>query len=369
MTVVRSNTTSGVKAMMVSRGHGRGHAMPDISIAEAVLEVDPATEWTFVSYAAGAQAYRTHGYSVIDMGVSENPASWDMVIRFMKMLLRNPPDLVVAHEETGVIAVAAALEIPCLFITDFFVDPGHPFMQALRYTTEVIFSAQAGLFTEPPYLHHKIRYVGRAVRRMKHSREERNILRREIGIPSDALVIVCQPGSWSEAQVPLIDLLPNAFELITHGPKRLIWVAGREYEFVKRMLGHADGVTILKEEPRLDRLLAASDVLITKANRMTVYEAAALGLPSISISCLVNWPDDVAVASVESNVALQRAAVTPEVLCKTIMESAVSTVAPAADISRGVTGAATRIVEYIQMLRSSRRKGRSVMRSVYGNHG
>ena len=152
--------------------------------------------------------------------------------------------------------------------------------------------------------------------------------------------------------MPLADLLSSAWNLVASSPKRLIWLGGRDYEALTERFRKEDSVIVLKEDWKIDRLMAASDVLITKANRMTVYEAAAMGLPSISISNFVNWPDDVAVANVDSNTPISRDSVTAEVLAELIVRKARSKTRPAVECAGGIMGTATRIVYHINRVRN-----------------
>ena len=346
--------TQPVEIMLVSQGHGRGHAVPDMAIATALKSAEPDVNIQFVSYAAGAEAYRACGYHVLDLHKPDTPPFLDMVIAFTKLFAQAKPQLIVAHEEIPALPVAKAFEIPCIFITDFFADPSNLAMWALRYADEVIFTAQRGLFTEPPYLKGKVYYVGRAVRRFDYTPADIERARCELGIPQDAIVVLCQPGAWVESQIPLTDLLDAAWKLVVRSPKRLIWLAGRDYQALATRFQKEPEITVLKEDWKIDRLMAASDVLITKANRVTVYEAAAMGLPSISISNLMNWPDDVAVAGVDSNTAISGDSVTPERLSELILEKAGSKPPVAAtELSGGVAGAAARIAHHLVSLQQS----------------
>jgi UDP-N-acetylglucosamine:LPS N-acetylglucosamine transferase len=338
--------------MIVSRGHGKGHAMPDMAIAKRLLALDPHLRFRFVSYASGAEAYRACGYEVLDMQLPDNPPLWDMVIAMTRLIAKTTPALVVSHKEIAVVPAAKICDIPCLFITDFFMDPGNPLMLALQQAKEVIFTAQAGIFTEPPYLRTKVYYVGRAVREFTYSPADRDRARRELALPSDATVVLCQPGAWSESQVPVADLLAATWDLLPCVPKRLIWLAGRDYQLLTTRFLDQPDILMLKEDWNLDRLMVASDVLITKANRMTVYEAAAIGLPSISISNLLNWPDDVAVSCVPSNSPLSRDSTTAEVLSRIIAQKLTEKHPAASDLSAGVAGAAARIARNIESLRA-----------------
>lgn len=341
------------EVMIVSRGHGYGHALPDMAIAAKLTDLVQNLRLQFVSYAAGAHAYRACGYEVLDLNLPDTPPFLDMVIAFTRLLAQGAPKLVIAHEEIPVLPAAKLLDIPCLFIVHFFTDPSSLFMQALQYAAEVVFTAEPGLFTEPPYLRSKICYVGRAVRPFHFTLADRDRARRELRIPLDETVVLCQPGAWIESRVPLVDLLGAAWNLVPRCPKRLIWIAGRDRELLAARFLRQTDVMILKEDWQIDRLMAASDLLITKGNRQTTYEAASLGLPSISISNLTNWTDDVAIANVESNTAVRSDSVTAQGLSELIAEKAGIKSVPAADISTGVAGAAKRIAYYVGMLRHS----------------
>ncbi len=336
--------------MIVSRGRGRGHAVPDMAIAATLTILLPNLHLQFVSYASGADAYRACGYEVLDLHQPDNPPFLDMVIAFTRLLARVKPDLVVVHEEIPALPAAKAFEIPCIFVTDFFLDPSSLPMRALECANEIVFTAQSGLFTEPPYLKGKVHYVGRAVRQMEYAIADRDRARRELGIPRDAMVVLCQPGGWVESVVPLATLLSSAWNLLPYSSKRLIWLAGRDCGTLSAQFHQADDILIWKEDLKIDRLMAASNVLITKANRLTVYEAAAMGLPSISVSKFVNWPDDVAVANVESNTPVYGDSLTPEALSNLIVEKACSKPRPATDHSGGIANAAARIADRIREL-------------------
>ncbi len=190
--------------------------------------------------------------------------------------------------------------------------------------------------------------MGRAVRPFEYSLGDRARARAEVGIPRDATVALLQPGAYVESRVPVAELLMAAWKILPRSPKRLIWLAGQDFADLKSRYGKAEDLILLREDWRIDRLMAASNVLITKANRTTVYEAAAMGLPSISVSMMVNWPDDVAVANVMSNQALSVHSLTPERLAEAIQEATASTPTAAVDVSQGVVGAAKRIAHHVE---------------------
>ena len=78
------------------------------------------------------------------------------------------------------------------------------------------------------------------------------------------MVVLCQPGAWSERQVPIADIVLEAWRQLPGAPKQVIWIAGRDYDALRtRMSRHTD-VLVLREDWTIERLMVASDVLITK---------------------------------------------------------------------------------------------------------
>jgi hypothetical protein len=339
-----------VDILMISRGRGRGHAIPDMAIASRVVALRPNVQFQFVSYNMGAQTYRSCGYEVLDLGLPENPSLFEMIITYTRLLTSGERKLVVAHEEFAALIAAKILELPSLFITDFFTDAASSAMQALRYASEIIFTSDRGLYTEPPHLRGKVSYVGPAIRHFNYKLEDGFRARMELGIPQNAVVAFFQPGTWTEARFPLAELLLTAWDLVQKETKRLIWLAGDDYERLRHQYDSRADLILLKEDWNIDRLMAASDILITKANRMTVYEAAALGLPSISLSTLANWPDDVAVDNIVSNAALRVPSLTPQQLAEHIVKGISMKPNMEPRLANGTDAAANRILYHLDSL-------------------
>lgn len=228
-------------------------------------------------------------------------------------------------------------------------------MSAAAYGSEVIFTGEPGVFTEPPRLFGRVHYVGPAIRRFEYGRADRPRAREELGIPEDATVILCQPGNWPESQVPIADVLLNAWDSLPGASRRLIWLAWRDYDLLSARCGGRSDVIVFSERTDMGRLFAASDLVITKANRLTVYEAAALGIPSISISAGANWPDDVAVAHVPSNTPLMLAGLDPTRLASQIVERLQGGLVASEKLPQwdGISEAARRIADRVDELRGA----------------
>ena len=60
---------SRVGILFFSRGRGRGHAIPDMAIAEKLLRLRDDADIRFVSYATGAATFTEFGHSVIESAV------------------------------------------------------------------------------------------------------------------------------------------------------------------------------------------------------------------------------------------------------------------------------------------------------------
>jgi hypothetical protein len=157
----------------------------------------------------------------------------------------------------------------------------------------------------------------------------------------------------------VVELLAAVWEKLPHSPKRLIWLTDRDYKFLLSRFREQPDIIVLEEDWCIDRLIVASDLVITKANRLTVYEAASLGAPSVSISNGVNWPDEVAVARVASNTALDLYGLTVDELLRIVMERIENGWVSQDRIPcwDGVAGAALRIEHHVQQIRVADAKG------------
>jgi hypothetical protein len=341
-----------------SRGRGRGHAVPDMAIERELKRAEPDLDIRFVSYSGGAHALRSCGYDVLDLLMPDDPPLSDAIVAQTRVVGYLRPRLVIAHEEFPALIAARVFEVPCIFITDFFQDPKSFCMEALNCAREIIFTAEPGIYTEPPFLRPQIHYVGPAVRRFQYGRADRQRARQELGIPAEAVLALCQPGNWPESQVPMGQVLVSALDAVPYPSKRLIWLAGRDYDALRSLFCDRSDITVVKEDWQIDRLFAASDLAITKANRQTVFEAASVGLPSISVSNGINWPDDVAVAHVRSNTSLHVRGLTADVLAQLMIRKITNgwvakEVLPKWD---GVSGAASLIAAQIERIRGGPRQ-------------
>jgi UDP:flavonoid glycosyltransferase YjiC (YdhE family) len=288
------------KVLFFCRGRGSGHAIPDIEITNELLRLRGDVEVRFVSYATGAKTLAEFGFPVIDLGLPELNSLLDVIVLATKITGWLQPDLVVAHEEFGALPAARVYDRPAIFLTDWFVDADRITMGTLRFADQILFIDDEGYFEEPAQAKGKVTYVGPVLRRFAYSLADRPRARRELELPEGAVVIAVLPGSYAtEERAPIADLVLRSFDLLDRTSKCLIWVAGSDTEPLRAKAGSRDNVQVLEREWQIDRLMVASDVVITKANRKTVLELESLGIPSLALSAELNPIDDARARSCE----------------------------------------------------------------------
>lgn len=286
------------KILWFSRGRGRGHAIPDLEIARELERLDPSAQIHFVSYGTGARTLEEFGRSVVDLGLPDLGSITDSTVLSGKLIGWLEPDLVVSHEEFPALPAAKIFARPTVAILDFFSGADSLAMQSLRFADRVIFTDWRGYFEEPAFLKGKVHYTGPVLRRFEYARKDRARARRELGIAADALVVAVLPGTWTEAMAPIAKQVWAAFAQLP-APKHLIWLAGADFA---SLAPHARAnVTVIERDYRIERLMGAADVAITKSSRKTVIELEALGIPAVNISYGHNPMDDRRAAAVASH--------------------------------------------------------------------
>ena len=98
----------------------------------------------------------------------------------------------------------------------------------------------------------------------------------------------------------------------------LVVAQGADEHLLKRRVSDRLDITILGADWQIDRLMVASDLVITKTNRMTVIELASLGIRTLSLSYGLNPVDERCVAGLEGNETIAIGALTPGRLRKAL---------------------------------------------------
>ena len=145
------------------------------------------------------------------------------------------------------------------------------------------------------------------LRDFRYTRADRQNARNESGLASDAFVLSVFPGSWVEAETPILEVVTAAFDRLGISQRKLIWLAGGDHELIQTRLAGREDALVLERCWEIDRLMAATDVAITKMNRMTIFELHELMIPTIGLSFDLNPIDDRAVGGLEGFVRLSAA--------------------------------------------------------------
>ncbi|MBM3795796.1 MAG: UDP-N-acetylglucosamine--N-acetylmuramyl-(pentapeptide) pyrophosphoryl-undecaprenol N-acetylglucosamine transferase [Acidobacteria bacterium] len=309
------------KLLYFSRGRGRGHAIPDLEIwlELAALGEPSDVQVRFASYGTGARTLEEAGHPVIDVDLPDEGSITAVTVLAGKLIRWLQPDLVVSHEEFPVFPAARIFDVPAAAVLGFFGPPEWLSMRSLRFADRVIFTDRAGLYPEPPDLAGRVDYVGPVLRRFAYARRDRAKARRELGIAAHAFVAAMLPGSWSEAEAPVAELVLAAWAALP-APKHLLWVAGANTEAMTASVSGRCDVTVVRFDPRIERIMVAADVAITKVNRLSLIELEHLGVPSVSLSHGLNPMDEHRAARLASNRTLPVAKLTPGQLAAALLQ-------------------------------------------------
>jgi hypothetical protein len=325
------------------RGRGRGHALAAIAIADCLAKLRPAVKVRFVSYGTGAETLRERGRPVLDLDLPDRPGLFAIERKLPTAFKRAPrPSLVLAHEEFDVPIAARVHGLPCVVLTDWFLnDPDDWRMESLKDARDVLFlDERSGIFVPPEYAKRKVRYVGPVLRPSRYRRSDRLRARQEAGFDPEALVVsvFIHPGRRSESIAPLSVMLRAAFDSLEHrGPKLLVCNRDSDSEF--------------------DRTMAASDLAITKGNRNVVLELAAMGVPAVSMSHGLNVIDDLRTAALPNNRTVSYEDMDPPKLARLMTERIAARTEPL-PLQDGALGAARRLVRLMGRAVSARNRTR-----------
>jgi UDP-N-acetylglucosamine:LPS N-acetylglucosamine transferase len=351
---MKSNPSS-FEILFFSRGRGRGHAVPDMSIAEYVRARRPETTIRWISYSTGAATFKECGYEVIDLGLPDHNRFLETQIKAVRLLSKYQPNLVISHEEYAAVPAACIAGVPSLFITDYFVSEEDLWMDALRYAREVIFIDDPGFFSVPSYLQKKIWYTGKFVRSFAHCAADRQRVRAHLQLDDDEIFIIVFSGNRPEDEAPIAAAVVSAFKSLNVSKKRLGWIAGRDASKIRDLVRSVDKVTVLDFKRDLDQWMCACDLAITKGTRKLALELESFAVPSISISHGINRIDDERLHHIRGNVSIDGRKLRQGELAATIkmLLRRRSSLPEQVVGSSGLESAGERIIQHIDALVSS----------------
>jgi hypothetical protein len=318
------------KVLFFCRGRGRGHAVPDLVIADELRRLDASFTPVFASYGTGAATLAENGHTVLDLRVKEDSPFIEIMVAATRLIAVWEPDVVISHEEFAALPAAKSFLVPTAFLVDFFLASDHLWMQSLQYADEILFIERRGLFAEPHQVKGRVQYAGPIVRPFAMSRADRGRARDQLALSPTATVVSVIPGAWAtEARAPMFDVVSSAFEALDAPEKILVWVAGGDFDALCEKAAPRANIRVIRGYQPVETLMVASDLAITKANRGTTLELASLGIRSISLSLGLNPIDETIIPRIPSNRALNANGIDTAFLTE-VMESCLADDVPPA---------------------------------------
>lgn len=286
------------KRIIISGGGTGGHIFPAISVANALMKIDPSTEILFVG-AEGrmemekvpAAGYKITGLPVAGLYRSFTLKNIGVVIKLIKSLrlarkvIREfKPDVVVGvggYASGPVLRQAGKMNIPTL------IQEQNSYAgvtnKLLAKKASVICVAYEGM--EKYFPAGKIIKTGNPVRQ---SFDDLENIKREafeyFGLKQGFPVVLVLGGSLGAGSIN--KSLSDNMELLTASDCQWLWQTGKHYyEHIKSMLpasatGHISAHGFIN---RMDYAFAAADVIISRAGAGTISELCLVGKPVILV--------------------------------------------------------------------------------------
>jgi UDP-N-acetylglucosamine:LPS N-acetylglucosamine transferase len=309
------------KILFFSRGHGYGHAFPDMAIGAELRKISSDIKIMFVSYASGAKAFESTGVPVIDLNLPEANPYLETMARCIRLIKREMPDLVISHEEFSALPAAKFNEIRSVYISAWLPVKSSIGTESLNYADQIILLGAPGIFPAVFTTTTKISYVGNIIRPMKYRNSDRTRIRQELDLALDTKYLIVLPGgAASEQEFPIFDIVFDMFVRLPFAEKKLTWISAKDYRQLRKRSDQSAQFEVIQFYQPIEYLLAAADLIISKGSRGVTLDAAAVGVPSISISNGKNIIDDILVPRVRNNVALTGCATDTSALTYHVME-------------------------------------------------
>jgi hypothetical protein len=281
-----------VDILFVSRGRGRGHATRDLAISGELRRLRPGVRISFCSYSIGATVFAAAGEEVYDLHLPEKNLFTETIIRSAEVIAAVRPRLVVAQEEPAALVASSVHGRSAAFTTHWFPLRKHVTTEPLQLAKQILFMEDEGIFIEPPEVQGRTTYCGPVLRRFAPSLRLANEYKESLGMRDDCLFVLVLPGSPPEHREPIFDLVVQAFSRLSAPHRRLLWVAGYDFQKIAARAATIPHVMVIESSHQIDALMLASDVVLSKGTYNISRETMAHGRPCIALSHGYNWVDD-----------------------------------------------------------------------------
>ncbi len=285
--------------MIVTGGGTGGHIYPAIAIAKRVRRAIPDCDVLYVGGKYGLEkdivAREQLAFKSIDVLGFDRKSVLKRIKAYFKLLValfqsfrllrKFRPDLVIGtggYVSGPVVFVAALLGIDTM-IHEQNAIPGFTTKKLSKYVTRILISFKESL----PYFkeQNKVYYTGLPIRQ-EFSNVDRLRAREELYIDQDDVLIVSLGGSNGAAVInQFAEKL--AYHIAGRRGVRFVHITGKRYysDYVAALDQSkiAENVTIVDYLDDIYTMLAAADLVISRAGALSLAEFAALALPAILI--------------------------------------------------------------------------------------
>jgi UDP:flavonoid glycosyltransferase YjiC (YdhE family) len=260
-----------------------GHATRDVAIAQALQCLAPDVDVTFASYARGLPMLRNAGYSPIDLGLPPQGQNNQRLLRIAQLIREQQPHLVVSDEELLALPLARLHGVLSLLITNWLIEePRYPEADYMNSAAAIIFPDLPDSFALPASLQCPVFFTGPIVRPFLHSPEERDKIRATLGMGRETPALCVITGGNLPDDLHFLETSLAAFQAMDCD-RHLILLAGELKETIAPQVAHDARIILEDYAFDADQYVIASDLVICRGGHNTLWELAALGIPSLSV--------------------------------------------------------------------------------------
>lgn len=284
--------------ILITGGGTGGHIYPALAFVNYVKQVDPTTEFMYVGTKTGLESQIVPKYTIPFKTIeiqgfrrSLSPQNIKTVYLFLssigkakKIIKDFQPDVVIGtggYVSGPVIYAAKQLKIPTIVHEQNSI-PGITNKFLSKYATKVAicFPSVAAYFPKE-----KVVLTGNP-RAQEVATIERTDILREYGLEPDKKTVIIFGGSRGALKInqAFIEALP----LFEQREYQVLYASGERYyqDLQKKLKLLKKNLTNISIQPYIDKMaevLAAADLVVSRAGATSIAEFTALGLPAILI--------------------------------------------------------------------------------------
>lgn len=258
--------------LFLSRGRGWGHCIRDIEIASRISKKEH-NNLVFASYGAGCQAFRAKKVECYELDCDDNGNVGNLLNQYIRVISDVKPEKMIVDEEYLVLPIAKGLHIPCCYITNYLSED--PVEQScIDYSEMVLFAEYddmiQGTSHQVPIIPIGPVYQELEVDEIKPDSSGKNT------------VLVLVGGSTeNKCRIANYDLVKRILEAKI--PGITYRVVGEEIAAWIKRASSDISIEWCQRDGDIHKLISGCCAAIVRGGINTMWEMAALGIPSLSI--------------------------------------------------------------------------------------